>query len=464
MGKDSAQESDDFSQHPVFLKVLGKYPDLADPPAPPAAAKHWDESDFEIFVASMGSIVPQRAPKKAADNVPTPAAEESGKELQSPMMESVALFECAPRAAAPSPKLTKKEEDKALQASVSPHASGESIRGEPHIKGKGMADASLVIPSTLFMEDKAPEGLKLEAILTKFDRCRAACLQSISGMSTFSLVKEHGVGILLADLSFCVETEALPDLIDDVFVESEIDLPKMPQLPSLQRLVDRNGKSSCTATFSQMFVDMKTGMLSGNSTAYNCIKRPCDQIFERQIPNSKTLAVRKELAHKWTWPRPALGRPFKPTKYLQGRYVIAPSDCDTYNTMYHPKAPSVCEHAALSTGETWACRPCNAFYCKFLSTLLPGTSLLVHILVEETADVGTRALFAYEKKGEENSCVLCAFAVYGGSVPGVVYQEEFSAVTPKSGQALASWAKSDGDQSRLDAFAKTSGCDLSALA
>ncbi|CAK0887616.1 unnamed protein product [Prorocentrum cordatum] len=64
-------------------------------------------------------------------------------------------------------------------------------------------------------------------------------------------------------------------------------------------------------------------------------------------------------------------------------------------------APSVCEHAALSTGETWACRPCNAFYVKFLTTMLPGTSLLAHILVDETADSGTRVLFAFEKKGEE---------------------------------------------------------------
>ena len=77
---------------------------------------------------------------------------------------------------------------------------------------------------------------------------------------------------------------------------------------------------------------------------------------------------------------------------------------------------------------------------------------------------GDRALFAFEKKGEENSCVLCAFAVYGGSVPDVVYQEEFSAVTPKSGQALASWAKTEGDSSRREAFAKASGCDLSVLA
>ena len=224
---------------------------------------------------------------------------------------------------------------------VSPHASGESIKGEPHINHKGTANASLVIPSTIFMEDRAPEGLKLEAVLTKFDRCRAACLQSISGMSTQSLVEEHGVGILLADLSFIVETEKLPDLISDVFVESEIDLPKIPMLPSLQRLVDKNGSASCTATFGQMFVDLKSGMLSGNAEAYNTVKRPCDRVFGREIPNSNTLAVRKELANKWAGVRPARGHPFKPSKYLQGRYVISPSDCDTYNTLYHPKAATV---------------------------------------------------------------------------------------------------------------------------
>ncbi|CAK0802960.1 unnamed protein product, partial [Prorocentrum cordatum] len=147
MGKDAAQDLDDFSQHPLFVKVLGRYPDCpADALKPPVAAKHWQESDFEIFVASMGAIVPQRSPKKSADKVSAPTAEAAGK-------EGVALFECAPRVAAPPRKLSEKEEEEALQASVSPHASGESIKGEPHIKSKGNADASLVIPSTLFMED-----------------------------------------------------------------------------------------------------------------------------------------------------------------------------------------------------------------------------------------------------------------------------------------------------------------------
>jgi hypothetical protein len=435
MAIDAIAREEGARQNPIFLKVLRKYPDCPNPPDPPAVSKHWAESDFELFVASMGAIVPPGLPGKGPGAGPPSLPAE------------------------PVGGAAKEEVDFAARR----RASGESTGGAPHIKHAGRADASLVIPSTLFMEDKSPEGLKLEAILTKFDRCRAACLQSISGMSTFTLVKEHGVGILLADLSFSVETETLPDLVDDVFVESEIDLPKMPTLPSLQRLVDRAGRSSCTATFGQMFVDMKSGMLSGNAQAYNSVKRPCDRAFGREIPTLRTLAVRKELAAKWAGARPALGRAFRPSRYARGWCVIAPSDCDTYNTLYHPKAPTVCERAALSTGETWACRPCTAFYVKFLSTMLPGTYLLAHILAQEASDGSTRALFAFERRDEPNSCVLCAFAVYGGPVPGVVYHEEFSAVTPKTGQSLARWARQDADSPDRGALEKASGCDLSAL-
>lgn len=449
MGKDSGE---DVLQNPLFIKVKTRYPDVPNLPDPPAFSKHWSESDFEVFVASMGAIVPPGAPGKKPPG--TPEKKEKG----------YALFECAPRSSATTPSRTTSKEEQKEDLGIVPHASGETIKGEPQINGKGTATACLVIPSTLFMEDRAPEGLKLEAVLTKFDRCRAACLQSISGMSTFSLVKEYGVGILLADLSFNVEAETLPDLTSDVFVESEIDLPKIPMLPSLQRLVDRNGVATCSAMFGQMFVDMKSGMLSGNAEAYNSVKRPCDIIFGREIPNSKTLAVRKELGVKWAGERPPRGSTFRPTKYLRGRYVIAPSDCDTYNTLYHPKAATVCEHGALSTGETFACRPCNAFYVKFLTTMLPGTSLVAHIFLEESAERGTRVLYAFEKVDDENSCVLCAFAVYGGPVPGVVCQEEFQAVGPKSGQALAKWAKQeDRGSAESQALAKASGCDLSAL-
>jgi hypothetical protein len=451
MGKDSDDQKA-LQQNPFFQKVISRYPDCPDLPDLPAVSKNWGESDFEVFVASMGAIVPSGAKKEAKPPPGTP--EKSDK--------SAALFECAPRETPT--KASKQAEGKKEDLGISPHASGESIVGEPRINDKGTASACLVIPSTLFMEDRAPEGLKLEAVLTKFDRCRAACLQSISGMSTFTLVKEYGVGILLADLSFNVETEVLPDLISDVFVESEIDLPKLPMLPSLQRLVDRSGKSSCTAVFGQMFVDMKSGMLSGNTEAYNIVKRPCDRVFGRDLPNSKTLAVRKELTTKWANVRPNRGKAFKPSRYLQGRYVIAPSDCDTYNTLYHPKAATVCEHGALSTGETFACRPCNAFFVKFLTTMLPGTSLVAHILVEDAGDLGTRALFAFEKSGDENSCVLTAFAVYGGAVPGVVYQEEFATVAPKAGQALAKWAKQENKSSaEAQALAQAIGCDVSSL-
>ena len=453
-------EQRELRENPVFQKVMCRYPDCPALPDLPAFSKMWAESDFEFFVASIGTIIPSIPTKKASKICKTDSLEKADK--------GVALFECAPRTIAPTPaKDAKKNGEAAEDLGVSPHASGERIVGEAHINNKGMANACLVIPSTIFMEDRAPEGLKLEAVLTKFDRCRAACLQSISGMSTFSLVKEHGVGILLADLSFNVESEVLPDLISDVFVESEIDLPKLPMLPSLQRLVDKSGNASCTAVFGQMFVDLKSGLLSGNTNAYNTVKRPCDRVFGREIPNSQTLAVRKELADKWAAVRPAHGKPFKPNKYLQGRYVISPSDCDTYNTLYHPKAATVCEQSALSTGETFACRPCNAFFVKFLTTMQPGTFLVVHIFIDETDKdaKGVRALFAFEKANEENSCVLTAFAVYGGAVPGVVYREEAAVVAPKTGQTLAKWAKckdSTGSAER-EALAKASGCDLSAL-
>ena len=78
-------------------------------------------------------------------------------------------------------------------------------------------------------------------------------------------------------------------------------------------------------------------------------------------------------------------------------------------------------------------RPCSLGTSQALPKVLPPQGLaqarsLPSLLRCATAkkdagDLGTRALFAFEKSGDENSCVLTAFAVYGGAVPGVVYQD-----------------------------------------
>jgi len=254
----------DSGPEQMLQRVLGRYPDCPNLPPLPKSSGRWSESDFDVFVASMGSIVPPGSGVEA-DNAETPAKEEH------------ALFECAPRR-----KTTIDSVDMEQLASDSKDAD---------VKNKGKADACLVTASSVFMVDRAAEGLKVEAVLTKFDQCRAAALQSISGMSTQSLVEQEGVGILLSDIYYAVESSTLPAVTDAVTVESEIDLPKLPMLPSLQSLVDSQGHTVCTAVFGQMFVDMKTMMLSQNSDAYNRVKRPCDNVFGRGVPNCNTVAV-----------------------------------------------------------------------------------------------------------------------------------------------------------------------------
>eukprot|EP00931_Biecheleriopsis_adriatica_P005614 TRINITY_DN107108_c0_g1_i1.p1 TRINITY_DN107108_c0_g1~~TRINITY_DN107108_c0_g1_i1.p1 ORF type:complete len:419 (-),score=95.17 TRINITY_DN107108_c0_g1_i1:22-1278(-) len=406
----------------LYKKVLARYPDCPTLPALPKSAACWNEADFEVFVASMGCIIP-----------PGSGPEEEPEETSDQGCH--ALFECAPRRRCSSGVSSEHEETQRL-----------------HILNKGTADACLVMSSSVYMVDRAAEGLKVESILTKFDQCRAAALQGISGMSTSSLVEQHGVGILLSDIYYAVQAGTLPAVTAPVTVESEIDLPKMPMLPSRQSLVGPDGEKVCSAVFGQLFVDMKTTMLSQNSDAYNRVKRPCDEEFGRSVPNSATLAVRQQLAAKWAQDHPKQGRVFTPSKYLPGRYVVAPSDCDTYNTLYHPKVASVCEHACLSTGEIFCCAPTTAFFCRFISTLPPGTRLNVHVFVAEGK--GTRALYVFEKDG---SCALCAFAVYDGPVPGFLYHEEVQAVTQKNAEALLAWAK--GSVSKHGA----PNCDLSKL-
>lgn len=416
----------DTGAEQMLQRVLGRYPDCPSLPPLPKSSVRWSESDLEVFVASMGTIVPPGSGVEA-DNATTPVEKEH------------ALFECAPRR-----KLTTDSVDIEQSATDSQ---------DVECKNKGKADACLVTSSSIFMVDRAAEGLKVEAVLTKFDQCRAAALQSISGMSTQSLVEQEGVGILLSDIYYAVESSALPAVTEAVTVESEIDLPKLPMLPSLQSLVDSRGNTVCTAVFGQLFVDMKTTMLSQNSDAYNRVKRPCDNVFGRGVPNCNTLAVRQQLATKWAQQRPKQGRMFSPSRYLLGKYVVAPSDCDTYNTLYHPKVASVCEHACLSAGETFCCAPTNAFFCKFISTLPPGSRLNAHIFVADTENDGSRALFVFERDGK---CALCALVVYDGPLPATLYEEEIQAVTPKNAEALLAWAGGGVAKGPL-------ACDLSAL-
>merc|ERR1719188_413636 len=95
----------------------------------------------------------------------------------------------------------------------------------------GECQACLVIPSQVYMEDRAPAGLNLESILTKFDRCRAAALQTICATNLREMADGFGVGILLSDLEILVEAPEPPALISAATVESEIDLPKLPLVP-----------------------------------------------------------------------------------------------------------------------------------------------------------------------------------------------------------------------------------------
>eukprot|EP00443_Scrippsiella_acuminata_P048548 CAMPEP_0115215780 /NCGR_PEP_ID=MMETSP0270-20121206/24996_1 /TAXON_ID=71861 /ORGANISM="Scrippsiella trochoidea, Strain CCMP3099" /LENGTH=424 /DNA_ID=CAMNT_0002629591 /DNA_START=59 /DNA_END=1333 /DNA_ORIENTATION=+ len=374
----------------LYKKVLGRYPDCPELPPLPARAAKWGEDEFELFVSSMGLILP------------------TGQDVS-----PVAVEEVTPAFAA-----------------------GEKQSGPVHIKGLGSADACLVIPSQIYMEDRAPAGLNMESILTKFDRCRAAALQTICATNLREMADGFGVGILLSDLCIIIEAKTPPALISAADVESEIDLPKLPLVPSRQRLVDSSGATACSATFGQLLVDLKTTRLSGNQDAYNQLQLPCNRIFGRDVPSASTLAVREKLAAKVEQKHPDQGRPFTPDSYFRGMYVVAPSDCDTYNTLYHPKVPSVCEHACLSTGQTFCCETATAFFSRFLSPLPPGTRLNVHMFAETIGNRGTRCLYILEEAGKAGSCALCAFAVYGGPLPGSLYDEEIQATAPKSAQAL----------------------------
>lgn len=397
---------------PLYEKVLKRYPECPALPDLPKSAEKWGEEEFDLFIQSMGLIIPQVVDESLAQD--------------------------------------------ASEVTAPANAAGEAqAGGEVCIKYLGTADAALVIPSTIYMEDRAPAGLKMEAILTKFDRCRAAALQSICGVNLRILSEEHGVGILLSDLTIIMQREP-PALIAKVDVESEIDLPKLPLVPSRQRLVDMEGNISCTASFGQLLVDLSTTRLSMNQDAYNRLKTPCDRIFSRDVPTAHTLAVREELSARLSSPHPSCGRPFTPTRYMKGMYFIAPSDCDTYDTLYHPKVPSVCEHACLSTSQKFCCKATTAFFSRFLSPLPPGLQLIAHILVDESDGETHRCLFAFEdvEKGG-GSCALCAFAVYGGPLPGVLYNEEVQAVTAKTAQGLVKWA-ADGCRGK-----NPEACDLS---
>lgn len=392
---DAAVEGE--TQEDLFKKVLARYPECPAaelPPLPKKAAK-WREAEFEIFVSTMGCVVP--------------TVEET------PCNEG--------------------------EVDVSPIAAGESVN-DSQIKGLKTADACLAIPSQIYMEDRAPAGLKLEAILTKFDRCRAAALQSICGVNLRILADDYGVGILLSDLSIVMDAKP-PPLISAADVESEIDLPKIPLVPSRQRLVDFQGEDVCHASFGQLMVDLATRRLSQNEEAYKRLSLPCNRIFGREVPNSVTEQVRKDLAAKLSDPWPAQGRLFTPQKYYKGRYVIPPSDCDTYNTVYHPKVATICEHACLSVGELCCLEETTAFYSAFINTLPPGLRLIAHIFVDaaDTQVNGTRVLYVFEEDGNEGSVALSTFAVYGGPLPGTLYQEEVQAVNKKTAQALIKWTK-----------------------
>jgi hypothetical protein len=199
-------------------------------------------------------------------------------------------------------------------------------------------------------------------------------------------------------------------------------------------------------------VDMRTKSLSGNKEAYNKVKRPCDDEFGRGLPTSSVLAVRQQLAVKWAREYPKQGKVFTPKGYLLGKYIVAPSDCDTYNTLYHPMVTSVAEYASLAAGGTYCCKETTAFFCKFISTLPPGSQLTAHIFVNETEHDGTRVLTVFDKDGE--GCALCTFAVYGGPLPGTLYDEEIQAVDKKNADALIQWASTG-------ALKSSSLCDLS---
>mmetsp|Transcript_30782 Transcript_30782/g.55870 ORF Transcript_30782/g.55870 Transcript_30782/m.55870 type:complete len:412 (-) Transcript_30782:473-1708(-) len=408
------------AQRDLYKVILARYPDCPPLPDLPPSAVHWSETDFEIFIASMGMIIPSGSscPRQA------PQAKK----------DDVAFFECAPRNGYP---YTECSANSASETAVS---------------GKATADACLSTSSSIYMEDRAPQGLNLCAILAKFDRCRASALQTITGLSTSSLVEEYGVGILLSDIYISVGSAKMPVVTDEVCVNSEIDLPQMPRLPSRQQLIDKDGEILCTAIFGQLFVDLKTKMLSQNAAAYGRVKRPCDATFGRDMPNTQTFAIRQELSAKFAPPHPKQGHPFSPSHYMKGAYAVAPSDCDSYDTLYHPKVTSVCEHACLLAGADFCCKPLTAFFCRFVSTLPPASRLVTHIFFTEGSE-GTRALTVFEKDG---SCVLCAFAVYGGPSPGKLYQEEVSTASQKSADALISWAQHG-------TYKAKSGLDLSRL-
>lgn len=233
-----------------------------------------------------------------------------------------------------------------------------------------------------------------------------------------------------------------PPLISAASVESEIDLPKLPLVPSRQRLVDANGQEVCHAAFGQLLVDLATKRLSQNEEAYKRLKTPCNRIFGRDVPNTASLAVHEQLAAKLSRQWTVSGRLFTPQKYFKGKYVVAPADCDTYDTVYHPRVTTICEHACLSTGERFCCEATTAFFASFIAPLPPGLQLIAHIFVEPVSPdlkSATRALFVFEEEGKDCSCALCTFAVYGGSSPGILYQEEVQAVNKKNAQALIKW-------------------------
>eukprot|EP00444_Apocalathium_aciculiferum_P006762 CAMPEP_0183397018 /NCGR_PEP_ID=MMETSP0370-20130417/10318_1 /TAXON_ID=268820 /ORGANISM="Peridinium aciculiferum, Strain PAER-2" /LENGTH=429 /DNA_ID=CAMNT_0025577839 /DNA_START=45 /DNA_END=1334 /DNA_ORIENTATION=+ len=374
----------------LYSRVLQRYPDCPELPALPASSVKWSEADFGLFIESMGLIAP------------------AGQDV------------C----------------DVDVEEATPTYAAGESHSQNVHIKGMSSAEACLVIPSQIYMEDLSPAGLNIESILTKFDRCRAAALQTICATNLREMADGFGVGILLSDLCLLIESPAPPALISAATVESEIDLPRLPLVPSWQRLVDSSGGVACSATFGQLLVDLKTTRLSTNQEAYKQLKMPCDRIFGRDIPNKVTLAVRGALAEKLGKQHPSQGRLFTPNAFYKGRYVVAPSDCDTYNTLYHPKVPSVCEHACLSTGQKFCLGSATAFFSRFLAPLPPGLALRVHMFVETRADRGARCMYIFEEEHKLGSCALCAFAVYGGPVPGVLYNEEVEACSQKSAQWL----------------------------
>lgn len=378
----------------IFNRVLKRYPDCPQLPPLPASSEKWGEQEFELFISSMGLITPS-----------PPGADAEPKDVK----------DATPQ-----------------------YAAGERDDGVVRIEGWGTSGACLVIPSQIYMEDRAPAGLSMEAILTKFDRCRAAALQAICATNLRKMADGFGVGILLSDLEIIVEASTPPALISIASVESEIDLPKLPLVPSRQRLVSEDGAVACFATFGQLLVDLKTKRLSPNQEAYNQLKAPCDRIFGRDLPSASTLAVKAELAAKLAQQHPEQGRPFSPDMHRSGKYVVAPADCDTYNTLYHPKVPSVCERACLNLGETFCCKTATAFFSRFLAPLPPGTQLLAHLFAETSGgeDRGTRCLYVFEEAGKEGAIALCALAVYGGPLPGKLYNEEVQACSQKSVQVL----------------------------